>query len=260
MPLSDQQMERYARQIILKDIGAQGQEKLLSSSVLIMGTGGLGTAMAQYLAAAGIGRIGLVDKDVVELSNLQRQILHYTPDLGRPKVDSAGEKIKQLNPDVQVDSYPVCVRSGNILDLVKPYDFILDGMDNFPGKFLINDACVLSGKPFCHAGILGWNGQLFTYLPDGKSACYRCLFTAPPLPSQGPACKPNPVLGAVAGVIGLLQAQEAIKYFLKQGRLLTNRLLIHHGQEARFRELTFKQQATCPLCGAHPTITDVQDE
>ncbi len=260
MALSDQQLERYARQIILKGFGIEGQQRLLASSVLIIGAGGLGSAMAQYLAAAGIGRIGLVDKDVVELSNLQRQILHYTPDVGQRKVDSASKKIKQLNPDVHVDLYPVCVRADNILGIIKPYDFILDAVDNFAGKFLINDACVLAGKPFCHAGISGWDGQLFTYLPDGHSACYRCLFKAPPIQDVGPDCKPNSVLGAVAGVIGLLQAEEAIKYFLQQGTLLTNRLLIHQGQQARFREMAFQRQADCPICGGHPTILEVQDE
>lgn len=258
--LNAEQKKRYARQITLAEVGTVGQEALLRASVVIIGTGGLGTIVAQYLAAAGIGRIGLVDRDRVELSNLQRQILHYTPDLNRPKVDSAAEKLSLLNPDIQIDKYPIYVNASNIQSILEKYDYIIDGLDNFAGKFLINDACVLLKKPFSHAGVLGFLGQLFTYLPDHDFGCYRCLFQGPPSPEKVPSPEQIGILGVLPGVIGLLQAQEVLKYFLQTGELLTNRLLTYDGKRATFREVAFKKNQTCPVCGRHPTISTLSDE
>jgi thiazole biosynthesis adenylyltransferase ThiF len=259
MALTDEQIERYSRHIILKEIGAKGQKKLLNAKVLIIGAGGLGAPAAMYLAAAGVGTIGIADADEVDLSNLQRQIIHTTPDIGKAKVKSAQETIAQMNPDVKVNTYKTFVSSENIRDIIKDYDFIIDGTDNFPAKFLINDACVMEKKPFCHAGIIRFKGQLMTYVP-GQGPCYRCVFKNPPPKDAVPTCKQAGVVGAMGGVIGSLQAMEAIKYIIGQGELLTGKLLTYDALTQDFRKITLpKYDGKCPVCGQHPTITKLID-
>ncbi|CUH97012.1 putative membrane protein [Propionispora sp. 2/2-37] len=260
MSFTNEQMERYSRHIILKEVGVKGQKKLLGGKVLIVGTGGLGAPAAVFLAAAGIGTIGLVDFDAVELSNLQRQIIHQTRDVGKPKVISGKETIQEMNPDVQVVTYQEWVNSGNILDIIKDqdYDFIIDGTDNFPAKFLINDACVLTGKPFSHAGIIRFQGQTITYVP-GQGPCYRCIFHSPPPPDAVPTCKQAGVLGVMGGIIGTIQATEAIKYILGVGELLTGQLLTYDALTMNFRKIKLAGNAKCQVCGEHPSITELID-
>ncbi len=259
MSFSNEQMERYSRHIILKEIGVKGQKKLLNAKVLIIGAGGLGSPAALYLAAAGVGTIGIADADVVDLSNLQRQVIHTTADLGRPKVESARETMEAINPDVKVETYHEFLAADNILDIVKNYDFILDGTDNFPAKFLINDACVMAGKPFCHAGIIRFQGQLMTWVP-GQGPCYRCVFREPPPKDAVPTCRQAGVIGAVAGVIGCLQAMEAVKYITGAGQLLTGALLTYDALNSSFRRVKLPpRDPACPICGDHPTITRLID-
>lgn len=259
MAFSNEQLERYSRHIILKDIGVKGQKKLLNAKVLIIGAGGLGAPAAMYLAAAGVGTIGIADADVVDLSNLQRQIIHSTADIGKPKVESAKETIEALNPDVKVETWHEFVSSANILDIIRDYDFILDGTDNFPAKFLINDACVMAGKPFCHAGIIRFSGQLMTYVP-GEGPCYRCIFKNPPPKDAVPTCRQAGVVGAMAGVVGCLQAMEAVKYITGAGELLTGKLLTYDALNNAFRTVKLpKEVPDCPVCGKHPTITALID-
>ena len=236
MPFTNEQLERYSRHIILKEIGAKGQKKLLNAKVLIIGAGGLGAPAALYLAAAGVGTIGIVDADVVDLSNLQRQVIHTTNDIGKKQVESAAETMRAINPDVTVNTYYDFVSSANILDLIKDYDFVLDGTDNFPAKFLINDACVMAKKPLSHAGIIRFKGQLTTILP-GEGPCYRCIFKEPPSVNSVPSCRQAGVIGAIAGVIGSLQAMEAIKYLLGNGELLTGYLLTYDALKTEFRKV-----------------------
>lgn len=253
--LSNEQIERYSRHIILDGVGVRGQKRLLRSRVLIIGAGGLGAPAALYLAAAGVGTIGIADADVVDLSNLQRQVIHATPDVGKPKVESARETMQALNPEVTVNAYHEFVSAENVLDLISGYDFVLDATDNFPAKFLINDACVLAGKPFSHAGIIRWQGQLMTYVP-GEGPCYRCVFKEPPPPDAVPTCKQAGVIGAVAGVIGSLQAMEAVKYLLGQDGLLTGRLLTYDARKQEFHTVRLPHaRHDCAVCGDHPTIT-----
>ena len=259
MSLSIEDIERYSRQILLKQVGGKGQEKLLASKVLIVGAGGLGSPASLYLAAAGVGTIGLIDGDDVDLTNLQRQIAHFTSDLGTPKVESASDKLIAINPSVKVQTYHERAFADNVMDIVKGYDFVLDGTDNFPAKFLINDACYFAGVPYSHAGILRFDGQLFTIIP-GQSACYRCLFDGPPPAGVVPSCSQAGVLGAMAGVIGCLQATEALKFLLGIGELLTDRMLIFDALSMRFREAKFKRNPRCPICGESPSITELKDE
>jgi len=258
MDFSEQQVERYSRHIILSDVGVEGQEKILNGKVLIIGTGGLGAPAALYLAAAGVGTIGLVDGDNVELSNLQRQVIHFTPDVGKPKVLSAQEKIFSINPDVKVNTYQARVYSGNIAGIIKDYDFIIDGTDNFSAKFLINDACVFGAKPFSHGGILRFDGQTMTYVPE--QTCYRCIFTGPPPKGAVLACSQAGILGAVAGMLGTIQAAEALKFLIGKGDLLINRLLIFNALDMKFRQAQFKRNPDCPVCGKNPTIKELIDE
>ena len=260
MALTDKQLERYSRHITLKEIGVRGQKKLLAAKVLIIGAGGLGAPAAMYLAAAGVGTIGIVDCDNVELSNLQRQIIHTTYDIGKPKVQSAAETIKSLNPDVEVITYHEYVYSKNIASIIAEYDFIIDGADNFPTKFLITDACVLGHKPFCHAGILRFEGQLMTYVPD-VSPCYRCVFEAPPPKDAVPSCREAGVIGAMAGIIGAMQALEAVKYITGQGELLTGSMLVFDGLKMDWRKVKLpKRNHHCPVCGDSPARTELADE
>ena len=244
MAFTNEQMERYSRHIILQEVGVKGQKKLLNGKVLIIGAGGLGAPAAMYLAAAGVGTIGIVDADEVDLSNLQRQIIHGTADVGKAKVKSAKETMNAMNPDVTVNTYREFVTSENVMDLIKDYDFIIDGTDNFPAKFLINDACVMAKKPFSH----------------GEGPCYRCVFKNPPPKDAVPTCKQAGVIGAMGGVIGSLQAMEAIKYLIGVGDLLTGKLLTYDALKMEFHTIKLpKANGTCAVCGDHPTITELID-
>ena len=259
MAFTNEQLERYSRHIILKEVGVKGQKKLLNAKVLIIGAGGLGSPAALYLAAAGVGTIGIADADDVDLSNLQRQIIHSTADIGKPKVESAKESMQAVNPDVNVITYQDFVASHNIADMVKDYDFIIDGTDNFPAKFLINDACVMAGKPFCHAGIIRFTGQLMTWVPGTDAPCYRCVFKEPPPKNAVPTCKQAGVIGAMAGVIGCLQAMEAVKYITGAGELLTGYLLTYDALKNEFRKIKIPRDKDCGVCSDHPSITELID-
>lgn len=258
---NDEQIERYSRHIILSQVGVEGQEKLLNSKVLIIGTGGLGAPAAMYLAAAGVGTIGLVDADVVDLSNLQRQIIHTTDNIGKEKVQSGRETIGRINPDVKVKTYKEFVTSENITRIIQDedYDFIIDGTDNFPAKFLINDACVLNKKPFSHAGIIGFKGQLTTYVPEENATCYRCIFQDPPPKGAVPSCREAGVLGVMGGVIGTLQATEALKYILGIGETLNGYLLTFDALTMEFRKFKVNHNKKCKVCGDEPQIKELID-
>jgi len=259
MPLTEQQTERYRRNIMLEPIGTAGQEKLLASKVLVIGAGGLGSPAALYLAAAGVGAVGLADGDRVDLTNLQRQILHSTADIGRKKVVSAQETIEAINPDVTVQTHNARATADNITDILKGYDFVIDAVDNYASKFLINDACHFAHLPFTHAGISAFEGQLMTVLP-ARTTCYRCVFSNPPSPDSVPPPSQSGVLGAVPGVIGALQATEAIKHLLGIGDLLTDALLIYDALAMTFRKVPLTRNPNCPLCSRHPEITELKDE
>ncbi|MGL1893498.1 MAG: molybdopterin-synthase adenylyltransferase MoeB [Spirochaetaceae bacterium] len=255
--MSDKQLERYSRHVILQDIGIEGQDKLLASKVLVIGAGGLGAPVLLYLAAAGIGTIGIIDGDVVDLSNLQRQVIHSTNDIGTAKVVSAKESINAINPDVDVIIHQDLALAHNITGLIEDYDFIIDGTDNFPAKFLINDACVKSGKAFSHGGILRFDGQTLTHTPG--NACFRCVFPELPPKDAVPTCSEAGVLGSVAGILGTIQATEAVKFLLGKGELLTNKLLVMDAFNMDFRKVKLKKNPKCPVCGDNPTITELQD-
>jgi len=259
MALSEEQAERYGRHIVLEQVGGSGQEKLLASKVLIIGVGGLGSPASLYLAAAGVGTIGIVDADKVELANLQRQIIHHTDDVGQEKVKSAQAKMQAMNPDVTVKTYPQSVEADNIREIIRPYDFVIDATDNFRAKFLINDACYGERLAFSHAGVLQYGGQSMTILP-GKTACYRCVFESPPPVESVPACAEVGILNTVPGVMGLVQATEALKYLLGIGELLTNTLLAYDALEMEFRKIKLDVNPDCPLCGTNPRITTLRDE
>ena len=259
MSFTNEQLERYSRHIVLNEVGEKGQKKLWNAKVLLIGTGGLGSPVALYLAAAGVGTIGIADADEVDLSNLQRQVIHTTKDIGRAKVESAARTMQEINPDITIHQYPVLVNSDNILDLIKDYDFVIDGTDNFPAKFLINDACVMAGKPFSHAGINRFRGQLMTYVPK-EGPCYRCVFKNPPPKEEVLTGKQVGVVGAVAGTIGTLQAMEAIKYIIGQGDLLTGKLLTYDALTMEFRKVKLSKDCNCAICGEQPTITKLLDD
>ncbi len=258
MDFSEKQIERYSRHIILADVGPEGQEAIMKGKVLIIGAGGLGSPVALYLAAAGVGTIGLIDGDIVDLTNLQRQIIHATPDLDKAKVISAREKIEKLNPEVETIVYHKLVTSENITEIIKDYDFIIDGTDNFPTKFLINDACVINKKPFSHGGILRFEGQTMTYTPG--NTCYRCVFNTPPPKDAVPSCSQAGVLGSIAGILGTIQATEALKFIIEKGELLTNRMLTFDALNMNFKTINFKRDPDCPVCGIKPTLTELIDE
>ena len=259
MEFTEEQKQRYSRHLILQNVGEEGQKRLLQGKVLIIGAGGLGSPAAMYLAAAGVGTIGIVDADEVDLSNLQRQILHKTADVGRAKVESARDTMNGMNPDVTVNVYRQLVTSENIVDLIADYDFIIEATDNFPSKFLINDACVMSKKAFCHAGILGFKGQLMTYVP-GEGPCYRCIFQSPPPKGAVPTGQQVGVMGAACGVIGSLEALEAVKYLIGTGDLLTGKLLTFDALKMEFHTVKLpKADKSCAVCGDHPTITELID-
>lgn len=249
------QVERYSRNILLREVGPEGQDKILNACVLIIGAGGLGSPAALYLAAAGVGTIGIADGDRVDLTNLQRQIIHSTPDVGRPKTESASEKMLRLNPDITVPLHPFRLDPGNIRDVISGYDFVIDGTDNFPSKFLINDACVMAGKPFSHGGVLRYYGQSLTYVSG--HACLRCLFPEPPAPGESPSCSEAGVLGVTAGFLGTLQAAEALKFILGMPGLLTDVLFHFDIQSMNFGSVKVKANPRCPLCGNDPVITEL---
>jgi adenylyltransferase/sulfurtransferase len=258
MELRDDQIERYSRQIILKEVGGKGQKKLLSAKVLVIGAGGLGSPCAFYLAGAGIGKIGVVDSDNIELNNLQRQILHTTAEVGTSKAESAKKKMNSLNHDVDVVVYNLRLTSENILDIISEYDIIVDGTDNFPTRYLVNDACVMKNKPLIHAGIFQFDGQAITIVP-GKGPCYRCLFSEPPPPGLVPSCQEAGILGAVAGILGVIQANEVLKLILGYGEPLIGRLFIFDAQNSTFRTVKVPRDPKCPVCGENPTVTKLID-
>ena len=256
--LSQDEIKRYSRHLIMPEVGIEGQRKLKAGSVLCIGAGGLGSPAAMYLAAAGVGRIGIVDFDVVDFSNLQRQLLHSTSDVGRTKLASARDKLHGLNPHVQIDTYETTVTSDNALDLFAPYDVILDGTDNFPTRYLVNDACVLAGKPNAYGSIFRFEGQASVFATkDGP--CYRCLYPEPPPPGLVPSCAEGGVLGVLPGIIGVIQATESIKLILGIGEPLIGRFLIYDALKMRFRELKLRKDPDCPVCGTHPTVTKLID-
>ena len=258
MDFTEEQIERYSRHIILPEVGGVGQVKIREASCIVIGAGGLGAPAAMYLAAAGIGKLGIIDDDEVDLSNLQRQVIHHTRDVGVHKADSARGKINAMNPDVEVVTYHERLMAANAREMVADYDYILDGTDNFATKFLVNDLAVLTGKPMVHGGILRFTGQVMAIVP-GKSACYRCVFRDAPPEGVVPSCQEAGVLGVLAGVIGTIQATEVLKMILGVGDVLTDRLLTYNALETDFREVKLKRQASCPVCGDNPTITELVD-
>jgi adenylyltransferase/sulfurtransferase len=256
--LNADEIKRYSRHLIMPEVGMDGQRKLKAGSVLCIGAGGLGSPAAMYLAAAGVGRIGIVDFDVVDFSNLQRQLLHSTTDVGRSKLASARDRIHALNPHVQIETYETTVSSDNALDLFRPYDVILDGTDNFPTRYLVNDACVLTGKPNAYGSIFRFEGQASLFATK-EGPCYRCLYPEPPPPGLVPSCAEGGVLGVLPGIIGVIQATEAIKVILGIGEPLIGRFLIYDALKMRFRELKLRKDPDCPVCGTHPTVTKLID-
>ncbi len=257
MVFTPEQARRYSRHIIMPQIGGVGQRKLLNAKVLLIGAGGLGSPTALYLAAAGVGTLGIVDFDVVDITNLQRQILHHTHDVGRLKVESAAETIADINPDVKVIQHRVQLSSENALEVMKPYDIVVDGSDNFPTRYLVNDACVMLGKPCIHGSIFLFEGQASTFVP-GKG-CYRCLYPTPPPPGMVPNCAEAGVLGVLPGIVGCIQAVETIKLILALGKPLSGRLLLFDALNMEFRQVKVRRNPACPVCGDHPTVTELID-
>jgi adenylyltransferase/sulfurtransferase len=255
---TEEQIRRYSRQIILSQVGGRGQRKLLASKVLVVGAGGLGSPAALYLAAAGVGTLGLVDFDAVDLSNLHRQILHHTGDVGRPKTESAAETLKALNPDVSLALHRERLTAENCRDLFEPYDVIVEGSDNFPTKYLVNDACVLLGKPLVLGAVYQFEGQAAVFHADG-GPCYRCVFPEPPPRNAVPSCQEAGVLGVVPGIIGSIQASETLKLLLGIGETLSGRLLVFDALHMSFMDVEMKRDTHCPVCGEHPTITELTD-
>ena len=258
MTLSKEEIQRYSRHLIMPEVGMDGQLKLKAAKVLCIGTGGLGAPLGQYLAAAGVGQIGLIDFDKVDLTNLQRQILFSTNDVGRPKIEAAAERLRGLNPDIQIDTFETMLTSANALDILKDYDVIVDGTDNFATRYLVNDACVLLGKPNVYGSIFRFEGQasVFGY-PGGP--CYRCLYPEPPPPGLVPSCAEGGVLGVLPGIVGSIQAAETLKLIIGKGEPLVGRLLLFYALAMRFRELKLRKNPECPVCGAHPTVTKLID-
>ena len=256
--LSNHEVARYSRHLIMPEVGMDGQLKLKAASVLCIGAGGLGSPVALYLAAAGVGRIGIVDFDVVDYSNLQRQIIHGTPDVGRPKLDSARDRLNAINPEVTVETHDAAISSDNALDLLAGYDIIVDGTDNFPTRYLVNDACVLLGKPNVYGSIFRFEGQASVFATkDGP--CYRCLYPEPPPPGLVPSCAEGGVLGVLPGVVGTIQATEVVKLIIGVGEPLINRFMIYDALRMRFRELKLRKDPECPVCGENPTVTELID-
>ena len=256
--LSNEEVARYSRHLIMPEVGMTGQRKLKAASVLMIGTGGLGAPLGMYLAAAGVGRLGLVDFDVVDASNLQRQIIHGTKDVGRPKIASARDRIQDINPHVEIETHETRLTSENALRLFVNYDVIVDGTDNFPTRYLVNDACVLTGKPNVYGSIFRFEGQASVFWAE-RGPCYRCLYPEPPPPGLVPSCAEGGVLGVLPGIIGAIQANEAIKIILGAPDIMVNRLLLFDAWRMRFRELKLRKNPDCPICGDHPTIDKLID-
>jgi len=258
MEFTDDQIERYSRHIILPEVGGSGQQKMLESKILLLGAGGLGSPAAYYLAAAGIGNLGIVDFDRVDLSNLQRQIIHSTERIGMLKTESAKKTIEALNPDVKVTLYNQKLDSSNIMELIDDYDYIIDGSDNFPTRYLVNDACVIKNKTLIHGSIYRFEGQVTVFKP-GDGPCYRCLYPEPPPPGMAPNCQEGGVLGVLAGIIGNLQVVETLKLILGIGKTLVGKLLIYDALNTEFRKLNLRKDVACPVCSKNPTITELID-
>ncbi len=256
---TEEQIKRYARHIILPEVGGKGQEKLLNSKVLVVGAGGLGSPALFYLTAAGVGTVGVVDFDVVDLSNLQRQILHTTERVGTPKVESAKKTLEALNPDVKIVTYNTMLNKDNVMEIIADYDVVLDGTDNFPTRFLINDACYFAGKPLVSAAMLRFEGQctVFDFRDKENSPCYRCLFPEPPPPGTVPSCQEAGILGSIGGIMGCIQATEAIKLLLGIGETLVGKLLIMDALSMDFRKVKLRKDPNCPLCGKDPKIKEL---
>ncbi len=252
--LTKEEYARYARHLTLPEVGVEGQQKLKSASILLVGAGGLGSPLGMYLAAAGVGRLGLVDFDKVDASNLQRQIIHGTKDVGRSKIASAAETIADINPHVQVDCHEQALTSDNAMQIAAPYQMLIDGTDNFPTRYLVNDVCVLQGKPNCYGSVFRFEGQASVFGYQG-GPCYRCLYPEPPPPGAVPSCAEGGVLGVLPGVIGLIQAIEAIKIILGKGDTLSGRLLLFDAMDMKFREMRVTKDPGCPVCGENPSIT-----
>jgi adenylyltransferase/sulfurtransferase len=256
--LSQNEVARYSRHLIMPEVGMDGQKRLKASSVLLIGAGGLGSPLGLYLAAAGIGRVGLVDFDVVDFSNLQRQVLHGTPDVGRPKLQSARERLHAINPEVRLDLYETRLTSANALSILQPYDIVIDGTDNFPTRYLVNDACVLLKKPNVYGSIFRFDGQASVFYPP-HGPCYRCLYPEPPPPGEVPSCAEGGVLGILPGLVGCIQATEAVKLLLGKGEPLIGRLLLYDALQMSFREFRVRRNPKCPVCGDQPTVTRLID-
>jgi molybdopterin/thiamine biosynthesis adenylyltransferase len=256
---TEDQVRRYARHIILPGIGADGQRKLGDAKVLVIGAGGLGSPAAMYLAAAGVGTLGLVDFDRVDLSNLHRQLLHDTDDVGRPKVDSAKERLNDLNPNVNVITHRDLLSSANAFDVLGPYDIVVDGTDNFPVRYLVNDASQILNKPLVYGSIYQWEGQASVFLPGPETPCYRCLFPEPPPPGTVPSCAEGGVFGVLPGVIGSIQATEAVKLVLGAGEPLAGKLVLYDALRNEFTTVKLRWDPDCPVCGKHPTVTELID-
>ncbi|MDR0837860.1 MAG: molybdopterin-synthase adenylyltransferase MoeB [Propionibacteriaceae bacterium] len=257
-PLEDDEYARYSRHLLLPEVGLEGQQRIRAAKVLIVGTGGLGAPIALYLAAAGVGTLGVLDFDEVEASNLQRQIIHTTKDIDRPKVASARDSIRALNPDVEVVVHNTTLTSANALQILKDYDVIIDGTDNYPTRYLVNDACVLLGKPNIYGSIFQFDGQASVFWA-AEGPCYRCLYPEPPPPGLVPSCSEGGVLGVLPGIVGTIQATEALKIILGDAKTLVGRLLTFDAWRMRFRELKIEKDPACPICGEHPTITELID-
>src|SRR5476651_1074050 len=256
--LSHEEIKRYSRHLIMPEVGLEGQKKLKAASVLLIGAGGLGSPLGLYLAAAGVGRIGLVDFDIVDFSNLQRQVLHGTADVGRSKLQSAKDKLQSINPEVKLDLYETRLSAANTLEIFKPYDIIIDGTDNFPTRYLVNDACVLLKKPNVYGSIFRFDGQASVFHPPA-GPCYRCLYPEPPPPGEVPSCAEGGVLGILPGLIGCIQATEAVKLILGRGEPLIGRLLLYDALQMSFREFKVRRNPKCPMCGDNPTIKQLID-
>jgi sulfur-carrier protein adenylyltransferase/sulfurtransferase len=256
--LSKEEIERYSRHLILPEVGVEGQRRLRDARVLLIGAGGLGSPLAMYLAAAGIGHIGIVDADVVDVSNLQRQVIHHTEDVGQTKTASARRAIEGINPNVEVKTFDTFITSKNALELIEPYDLVIDGTDNFPTRYCVNDACVLLGKPNIYGSIFRFEGQASVFWAK-HGPCYRCLYPEPPAPGLVPSCAEGGVLGVLPGIIGCIQATEAVKLILGQGDSLLGRLLLFDALRMQFRELKLRKDPNCPVCGEHPTVTELID-
>src|SRR6478609_4217816 len=256
--LSKDEILRYSRHLIIPEVGIEGQQKLKAAKVLLVGAGGLGAPLGLYLAAAGVGKIGMVDFDVVDFTNLQRQVIHSTQDVGRKKLDSAADKMKAINPHVEIVKHEVALTSENALDILKDYAIVVDGTDNFPTRYLVNDACVLLGKPNVYGSIFRFEGQATVFAYEG-GPCYRCLYPEPPQPGLVPSCAEGGVLGILPGMIGIVQATETVKLILGTGEPLVGRLLLYDALAMRFRELKLRRNPECPVCGDHPTVTKLID-